>query len=322
MTINSWGSDDPAEVPKGGTGVSSLTDHGILLGNTTSDILVTAAPSNGQILIGTATPTSPNIAAPTGATNEFDVATGASSLTIGLADNAQMSITGALSVPDGTTGQEPGATDGLIRYDTTTNKLMGVENGVWVPLVGSAVANDAWVYLTTTTASSAASVIFNNSFINTFDSFIVLYQSVTLEDTGSETASRQLVMEFSSDNGSSWVSSGYLLRAYNQATTVTSSANVLLAVRAAGAWGGGIPVGDLPMQGLAFIYRLRLAAVTGFSIYSTTLWNTGGATNIEENGLVGHGQILTADVYDAIRIRPADAINMSGTVHLFAYRTS
>jgi hypothetical protein len=44
------GTDVP--VTDGGTGASTLTDHGILLGSGTSAITATAEPSNGQLLIG------------------------------------------------------------------------------------------------------------------------------------------------------------------------------------------------------------------------------------------------------------------------------
>lgn len=42
----------PVTVPNGGTGRSSLTAHGFLIGNGTSPVTVTAAPTNGQIPIG------------------------------------------------------------------------------------------------------------------------------------------------------------------------------------------------------------------------------------------------------------------------------
>lgn len=40
------------DVTEGGTGVSTLTSHGILMGNGAGDIQATAEPSDGQILIG------------------------------------------------------------------------------------------------------------------------------------------------------------------------------------------------------------------------------------------------------------------------------
>jgi hypothetical protein len=43
------------DVTEGGTGVSTLTSHGILMGNGAGDVQATAEPSNGQILIGKTT---------------------------------------------------------------------------------------------------------------------------------------------------------------------------------------------------------------------------------------------------------------------------
>jgi len=44
--------DTPVTVANGGTGASTLTDGGILLGSGTSGITATAQPTNGQLLIG------------------------------------------------------------------------------------------------------------------------------------------------------------------------------------------------------------------------------------------------------------------------------
>lgn len=44
--------DTPVSVANGGTGASSLTDGGIVLGSGTSAVTVTAQPTNGQVLIG------------------------------------------------------------------------------------------------------------------------------------------------------------------------------------------------------------------------------------------------------------------------------
>ena len=42
----------PLPVDKGGTGVATLTDGGIILGSGTADVTVTAQPTDGQLLIG------------------------------------------------------------------------------------------------------------------------------------------------------------------------------------------------------------------------------------------------------------------------------
>jgi len=52
-TINPIDSNIPIEVAKGGTGAATFTAHGVLVGNTTSAVAVTAAGTTGQILIAT-----------------------------------------------------------------------------------------------------------------------------------------------------------------------------------------------------------------------------------------------------------------------------
>ena len=45
------------------------------------------------------------------------------------------SNTGAVMIPKGTTVQRPAViVDGLLRYNTDTNKFEGVQSGVWVNL--------------------------------------------------------------------------------------------------------------------------------------------------------------------------------------------
>ena len=53
MTQNAINTSLPIEVSKGGTGASSLTDHGILLGSGTSAVTAASVGANNTILIGT-----------------------------------------------------------------------------------------------------------------------------------------------------------------------------------------------------------------------------------------------------------------------------
>lgn len=132
MSINAWGSDDPAEVAKGGTGASTLTDGGVLLGSGTAAVTVTSQPTDGQLLIGN-TGSDPSLAAPTGDANEIAITTGAGSLAVGLADNLVMPGTSAYTWVDGTTAQEPAGSAGQARYDTDTNLFMGYNGSSWQP---------------------------------------------------------------------------------------------------------------------------------------------------------------------------------------------
>jgi hypothetical protein len=135
MSINAWGSDDPAEVAKGGTGNATLTDHGVLLGSGTGAVTVTSAPTNGQLLIGN-TGSDPSVAAPTGDTNEIAVTTGAGSLAVGIADDCILPGTGSYTWVDGTTAQRPGTpANGMARYNTTTDMFEGYQGGAWTNFI-------------------------------------------------------------------------------------------------------------------------------------------------------------------------------------------
>lgn len=77
---------DVATVAKGGTGVATLTDHGIMLGSGTDPVTILAAATNGQIPIGS-TGADPTLATITATANETSVTNAAGSITIGLADD-------------------------------------------------------------------------------------------------------------------------------------------------------------------------------------------------------------------------------------------
>jgi len=84
---------DPLVVGKGGTGVATLTDHGILLGSGTGAVTPLGAATNGQIPIGS-TGADPVLATLTGTANQIAVANAAGSITLsvgaGLSDIAAL----------------------------------------------------------------------------------------------------------------------------------------------------------------------------------------------------------------------------------------
>ena len=88
-------------VEHGGTGSSSLTDHGILLGSGTGAITATAAPSDGQLLIGS-TGNDPSLSTLTAGTG-IDVTNGSGSITLastGTSINAQTGTSYSLVLSD------------------------------------------------------------------------------------------------------------------------------------------------------------------------------------------------------------------------------
>ncbi len=94
MTVNA---DDvaltvPVVVANGGTGATTLTDGGILLGSGTGAITALGVASNGQVPIGDGT-TDPVLATLTAVAGETDVTNGAGTITIGIADPIAVSKT-------------------------------------------------------------------------------------------------------------------------------------------------------------------------------------------------------------------------------------
>lgn len=77
---------DPLIVGKGGIGVATLTDHGILLGSGTSAVTPLGVASNGQIPIGSAG-VDPVLAEITGTANQVISTPGAGSITLSLPQN-------------------------------------------------------------------------------------------------------------------------------------------------------------------------------------------------------------------------------------------
>ena len=91
-------------VADGGTGVSTLTDGGILLGSGTSPITATAQPTNGQVLIGS-TGNDPVLSTLTAGSN-ISVTNGAGSITIASTAGAPSFVNydNQLSLRGGTSG--------------------------------------------------------------------------------------------------------------------------------------------------------------------------------------------------------------------------
>ena len=112
-----------------GSGVSgdptiSLTGQILNFGNASFNGLVVLSTA-GAITSATITGTSSQIAV----TNGNGIS---GNPTVGLADNAVMPGTGSMTIPSGTTGQQPvSSVGGMIRFDTTQNAFYGYSNGAW-----------------------------------------------------------------------------------------------------------------------------------------------------------------------------------------------
>lgn len=116
-------------VADGGTGAGTAAAARSNLGAAPADAGYVVSASNSELSAESVL---------TGTTDEIDV----SGATVGLADDAVFPGTGAVKVPVGTTAQEPTAANGLIRYDSTTNKFRAVENGSWTDVIGGGGSGD------------------------------------------------------------------------------------------------------------------------------------------------------------------------------------
>lgn len=131
----------------GGTGQSTVTTGDLLYGSASNVWSKLAAGSAGNILV---------------------VSGGIPSWSNTLPNNYTFSSTGAITIPVGTTGQRPSAANGMIRYNSTTTKLEGYENGAWSNLVtegisGTVVANQVVYGGGAGTLTSSANMTWNGS---------------------------------------------------------------------------------------------------------------------------------------------------------------
>ena len=86
-------------VGNGGTGNSSLTSGGLLIGNSSNAITVTAQPTDGQLLMGS-TGIDPVLATISPTANETEVTNGTGSITVGLVAAPTVSAANMDSYPE------------------------------------------------------------------------------------------------------------------------------------------------------------------------------------------------------------------------------
>jgi len=125
----------PVSVANGGTGATSLTAHGVVIGEGTSPVSVTSVGMNGQLLIG-ATSADPAFATVAG-TQGVTFATGANSLSIGLMNvpnsalaNSSITLSNGTNITvTGSTVLGGTATIGVSGQISPGNGGTGVNNG-------------------------------------------------------------------------------------------------------------------------------------------------------------------------------------------------
>ena len=145
--LNSLALDTALTVANGGTGASTLTDGGVLLGSGTGAITATAVLSNGQLLIGdnSGDPTVATLSAGAGVTitngagsieisaagsggtvTSVDVSGGTTGLTTSggpITGTGTITLAGTLQADNGGTGQSSYTQGDILYYDATATQL-------------------------------------------------------------------------------------------------------------------------------------------------------------------------------------------------------
>jgi hypothetical protein len=92
----------------------------------------------------------------------------AGSPTIGLADNPIIPGTGSMTIPIGTTAQQPAGSDGQLRYDSTVSAFYGFSSGSWkqFSLAGGVVQIDTGTGLTGGPITSVGTISIANTTVS------------------------------------------------------------------------------------------------------------------------------------------------------------
>lgn len=145
-----------------GNPVFSLTGLVSSLANT-SGPGVLCLPNNGSVILRTLT----------GTTNQIDVADGtgaAGSPTFSLASNPILPGTGAVTVPKGTTAEQPAGVDGQLRYNTDLSTFEGYSGGSWQNLITPNVYPGAGIAVSTGSAWGTSKASPSGDIVGTTDS--------------------------------------------------------------------------------------------------------------------------------------------------------
>lgn len=132
--------DTTTPVTKGGTGLTTITNHGIMLGSGAGDITPLAIATHGQLPVGS-TDADPVLATLTGTANQINIANAAGSITISvlarLADISALAVTNSnFIVGDGSNFVLENAVTALVSLGITAtaanlNKIGAVDN-LWI----------------------------------------------------------------------------------------------------------------------------------------------------------------------------------------------
>lgn len=188
--------DIPVTVPHGGTGQITLTNHGVVIGQAASAVNVTAAGTNGQVLVG-GTGVDPAFAT-VGGTQGVTITGGSNTISIGLVNvpnsalaNSSITITGGSGISVSGSPVSLGGSVTISASGTTVTQFTS-DSGVAVPssnninLMGTAaqgITTSAAGSTVTFTVQNATTAVKGVASFNSSD-FTVSSGAVSLLSTG------------------------------------------------------------------------------------------------------------------------------------------
>ena len=126
-----------------------------------------------------------------------------------ITNNVVFTSTGAITLPSGTTGQEPGTPSaGMLRFNTTTTQFEGYNGSAWASVGGAAISNNTststpqYPLFASATSGTALTIYTSNAKF--------LYKPSTGELQASEiTANNGLILNSTTVSTSYTIASGY-----------------------------------------------------------------------------------------------------------------
>lgn len=312
-------------VANGGTGATTLTDGGVLLGSGTSALTPLGQATNGQLVIGS-TSADPVLAVLTDGTG-ISTSVGAGSITVAVTgavtnsfptDSGTAAATAnALTIAGGegidTSGS--GTTVTIAGEDaSTSNKGIASFDSDDFTVTSGAVStiNKGWTLISTTSLSADTSKTIAAGITSTYDTY-----QIVLTDVVSSIGSGNLILKFSSDLGSTFVQArGYLSSFVSSGSnsviyyTVSSSINISDTTTAPASAAGDVYNSVITFHSPSTTNRLTYNLEMGYTATTGSVSGTGG------------GHLADAVDIDAFELSISAGNMTSGTIALYGLQKS
>ena len=223
-------------------------------------------------------------------------------------------VTGTLPVANGGTGAATftdagvliGNSTGAIQVTTagTTGQVL-TSNGSGVDPTFQAAAGGALIFLSTQTASASASLAFTSMLSSTYNNY-----EIDLNDIVLSTATTELTLQVSTDNGSTWKTSGYIS---NSAYIVSGSPGYIGTTSGCALIASPYTLIDA-IQGTVRFSNPN-STTTKFRCYGDTVWEN--SSNVLIRALINAQYSTTGTAVNAVRLIPVAGTITSGTARLY-----